>query len=55
MTERKLTMAQAIAEAIGQEMERDPRVFAMGEDIGRYGEDPGKVPPPVIVKVEPFH
>ena len=36
-TERKLTMAQAIAEAIGQEMERDPEVFALGEDIGRYG------------------
>ncbi len=36
-TERKLTMAQAIAEAIGQEMERDPEVFVMGEDIGRYG------------------
>jgi pyruvate dehydrogenase E1 component beta subunit len=36
-TERKLTMAQAVAEAIGQEMERDPKVFAMGEDIGRYG------------------
>jgi pyruvate/2-oxoglutarate/acetoin dehydrogenase E1 component len=36
-TERRLTMAQAIAEAIGQEMERDPKVFAMGEDIGRYG------------------
>lgn len=35
--ERKLTMAQAIAEAIGQEMERDPTVFAMGEDIGVYG------------------
>jgi pyruvate/2-oxoglutarate/acetoin dehydrogenase E1 component len=35
--ERKLTMAQAVAEAIGQEMERDPKVFAMGEDIGRYG------------------
>ncbi len=34
---RKLTMAQAIAEAIGQEMARDPTVFAMGEDIGRYG------------------
>ncbi|MDE2605972.1 MAG: alpha-ketoacid dehydrogenase subunit beta [Burkholderiales bacterium] len=34
---RNLTMAQAIAEAIGQEMERDPKVFAMGEDIGRYG------------------
>ena len=36
-TTRTLTMAQAIAEAIGQEMERDPTVFAMGEDIGRYG------------------
>jgi pyruvate/2-oxoglutarate/acetoin dehydrogenase E1 component len=36
-TERKLTMAQAISEAIGQEMERDPNVFVMGEDIGKYG------------------
>ena len=35
--ERKLTMAQAISEAIGQEMERDPEVFVLGEDIGRYG------------------
>jgi len=34
---RTLTMAQAIAEAIGQEMERDPRVFVMGEDVGVYG------------------
>jgi acetoin:2,6-dichlorophenolindophenol oxidoreductase subunit beta len=34
---RTLTMAQAVAEAIGQEMERDSRVFVMGEDIGRYG------------------
>ncbi|MBI3988702.1 MAG: alpha-ketoacid dehydrogenase subunit beta [candidate division NC10 bacterium] len=34
---RTLTMAQAIAEAIGQEMERDPKVFVMGEDIGVYG------------------
>ena len=34
---RSLTMAQAIAEAIAQEMERDPAVFVMGEDIGRYG------------------
>jgi pyruvate dehydrogenase E1 component beta subunit len=30
-------MAQAVAEAIGQEMERDPKVFVMGEDIGKYG------------------
>jgi acetoin:2,6-dichlorophenolindophenol oxidoreductase subunit beta len=36
-TARKLTMAQAISEAIGQEMERDPKVFAMGEDIAKYG------------------
>lgn len=35
--ERTLTMAQAISEAIGQEMERDDRVFVMGEDIGSYG------------------
>jgi len=34
---RKLTMAQAIAEAIGQEMQRDETVFVMGEDIGQYG------------------
>jgi pyruvate dehydrogenase E1 component beta subunit len=36
-TARKLTMAQAIAEAVGQEMERDPKVFVMGEDIAKYG------------------
>jgi pyruvate/2-oxoglutarate/acetoin dehydrogenase E1 component len=36
-TNRKLTMAQAIAEAISQEMERDDKVFVMGEDIGKYG------------------
>jgi acetoin:2,6-dichlorophenolindophenol oxidoreductase subunit beta len=34
---RKLTMAQAIAEGIAQEMTRDPNVFVMGEDIGAYG------------------
>lgn len=36
-TTRKLTMAQAISEAIAQEMARDPNIFAMGEDIGAYG------------------
>ncbi len=36
-TSRTLTMAQAISEAIGQEMARDPSVFVMGEDIGKYG------------------
>ena len=34
---RKLTMAQAISEAIGIELARDPNVFVMGEDIGKYG------------------
>ena len=37
MTERKLTMQKAIAEAIGQEMERDDTVFVMGEDVAVYG------------------
>ncbi|MFN8487700.1 MAG: alpha-ketoacid dehydrogenase subunit beta [Caldilineaceae bacterium] len=37
MAERLLTTSKAIAEAIAQEMERDPNVFVMGEDIGAYG------------------
>jgi pyruvate dehydrogenase E1 component beta subunit len=36
-TDRLLTTSKAIAEAIGQEIERDDRVFVMGEDIGTYG------------------
>ena len=36
-TDRKLTTAKAISEAIAQEMERDPSVFVMGEDVGVYG------------------
>lgn len=31
------TMAQALNEALREEMERDPRVFLMGEDIGHHG------------------
>ncbi len=34
---RRLTIAKAMAEAISQEMERDPGVFVMGEDVGRLG------------------
>jgi pyruvate/2-oxoglutarate/acetoin dehydrogenase E1 component len=37
MSERELTMAAAIAEAIGQEMQRDENVFVMGEDVAKYG------------------
>ena len=36
-TERQLSTAKAIAEGIAQEMERDPAVFVMGEDVGAYG------------------
>lgn len=36
-TERTLTMAAAISEAIAQAMAADPCVFVMGEDVGRYG------------------
>lgn len=34
---RRLTIAKAMSEAIGQEMARDSSVLVMGEDIGRLG------------------
>ncbi len=34
---RRLTTSKAMVEAIAQEMERDPSVFYMGEDVGPYG------------------
>ena len=34
---RELTYAQALREALTEEMERDPNVILMGEDIGSYG------------------
>lgn len=34
---RKLTVAKAIVEGISSELERDPQVFVMGEDIGPFG------------------
>ena len=37
MSERTLTMAAAISEAIAQAMAADERVFVLGEDVGRYG------------------
>ena len=36
-TTRKLTTSKAMVEAIAAEMERDPSVFYMGEDVGSYG------------------
>ncbi|MBI2466352.1 MAG: alpha-ketoacid dehydrogenase subunit beta [Candidatus Rokubacteria bacterium] len=32
-----LTVAEALCEALREEMERDPRVFLMGEDVGSIG------------------
>ena len=37
MSNRELSYAQAVHEAIAQAMDADPRVFIMGEDIGVYG------------------
>lgn len=37
MSERVISMYQAVAEAIRQEIERDENVFVMGEDVGAYG------------------
>ncbi len=34
---RRLTMAQAIREALAEEMRRDPAVFIMGEDVAEAG------------------
>jgi pyruvate/2-oxoglutarate/acetoin dehydrogenase E1 component len=34
---REITLAQAIREALAEEMRRDPRVFIMGEDVAEAG------------------
>jgi pyruvate/2-oxoglutarate/acetoin dehydrogenase E1 component len=34
---REITYAEAVREAMTQEMERDERVFLIGEDVGKYG------------------
>jgi pyruvate dehydrogenase E1 component beta subunit len=36
-TSRKLTVAKAMVEGIAQEMELDPSVIVLGEDVGAYG------------------
>ena len=35
--ERRMNISQLIAETIGIEMERDPRIVFLGEDIGYSG------------------
>lgn len=34
----EITMVQAIQQALTIEMEKDPRVVILGEDVGRNGE-----------------
>jgi len=34
---REITYLEAVREAMTQEMERDERVFLIGEDVGKYG------------------
>jgi pyruvate/2-oxoglutarate/acetoin dehydrogenase E1 component len=34
---KKMTYREAVREAIRDALDRDPRVFLMGEDVGRYG------------------
>ncbi len=34
---REITFGEAMIEALDEEMERDERVFVMGEDVGRFG------------------
>jgi pyruvate/2-oxoglutarate/acetoin dehydrogenase E1 component len=37
MPERVLTLAEAVREALAEEMRRDPRVFILGEDVAEAG------------------
>jgi pyruvate dehydrogenase E1 component beta subunit len=37
MTERAITFAEAVREALAEEMRRDPRVFIIGEDVAEAG------------------
>ena len=37
LADEAVTFLEAIAEALWEEMERDPDVFLLGEDIGEYG------------------
>ena len=35
--EREITFAEAVREALAEEMRRDPNVFIMGEDVAEAG------------------
>jgi pyruvate dehydrogenase E1 component beta subunit len=42
-TRREITFRQAIGEALDEEMERDPTVFILGEDVGAMGGLMGEI------------
>ena len=35
----RITMREAISQALWEEMERDPSVFILGEEVGRVGRN----------------
>ena len=37
MTVQHITYGEALRQAYCEELERDPKVFLMGEDVGRWG------------------
>ena len=37
MAEREITFAEAVREALAEEMRRDPHVFIIGEDVAEAG------------------
>ena len=41
---REISFMQATLEALGEEMARDPRIFVMGEGIGKRGGTSGRPP-----------
>ena len=52
---RKITFAQATQEAMAEEMEKDPTVFAMGEDLARQGGIFGQYQGPAPAVPRPHH
>jgi len=40
---REISYRDALCEALREEMQRDPTVFLLGEDIGRYWEEPSRL------------
>ena len=46
---RELTMAEAVREALSEEMRRDPNVFILGEDVAEAGTPFRELKPVMMV------